>query len=162
MSKEEDYRRILNKKLEVYEVRKPEVNAERYATKEKCINWAIEKLNEDIMPCGTIADLPEGFMLFGSSSCWEAFRLCVLMRDDDKCRICGKPAREVHHIRPRYLKGKDHPRNLIALCEKCHDDVHLMIEEGIEKVLGESIGHGNLHIKYRLGQKTFGDFDEKQ
>ena len=162
MSKDEDYRRILNKKLEVYEVRKPEVNAERYATKEKCINWAIEKLNEDIMPCGTIADLPEGFMLFGSSSCWEAFRLCVLMRDDDKCRICGKPAREVHHIRPRYLKGKDHPRNLIALCEKCHDDVHLMIEEGIEKVLGESIGHGNLHIKYRLGQKTFGDFDEKQ
>lgn len=162
MSIEEEYRRILKNKLEVYEVRDPEVNAKRYKTKEKCIEWAIAKLNEDIMPCGTAADLPEGFILFGSSSCWEAFRLCVLIRDGDKCRICGKPAREVHHIRPRYLKGKDHPRNLISLCEKCHDDVHLMIEESIEKALGDAICHGkNQHIVHRMGQKTFGDFDEQ-
>lgn len=35
MSVEEEYRRILKNKLEVYEVRKPEVNAKRYKTKEK-------------------------------------------------------------------------------------------------------------------------------
>lgn len=62
------------------------------------------------------------------------------MLRDPICRICGKrPTKEVHHIRPRFLKGTDHPRNLIGLCLECHDEVHRKIDNGIQTALMESL-----------------------
>lgn len=46
---------------------------------------------------------------------------------------------EVHHIRPRYLRGKNHPRNLVCLCTKCHDEVHRRIESGICDAIARSL-----------------------
>jgi hypothetical protein len=52
----------------------------------------------------------------------ENIRKAVILRDDCKCKECGKTNRrlEVHHIRPRRLNGSTTLNNLITLCDKCH------------------------------------------
>ena len=57
---------------------------------------------------------------------WYNFlRSAVIYRDGHRCRICGsEDARDVHHIKPRWLGGIDHPFNLITLCRECHKSEH--------------------------------------
>lgn len=52
----------------------------------------------------------------------ENIRKAVILRDDCKCKECGKSncKLEVHHIKPRRLNGSNTLSNLITLCEKCH------------------------------------------
>ena len=86
-----------------------------------------------------MADCASACSTFGSDV-WNALEKAILIRDP-MCRICGqRESREVHHIRPRHLKGKDHPRNLIGLCLECHDEVHRRIDRGIQDVLESSLG----------------------
>jgi hypothetical protein len=43
------------------------------------------------------------------------------------CEVCGDPVvkeLEVHHIVPRAEGGSNDLRNLVVLCEKCHDKHH--------------------------------------
>lgn len=54
-------------------------------------------------------------------------RLAVLKRDDYRCSICGRRARDnsdielaVHHIIPWRMAGPTHPDNMITLCGTCH------------------------------------------
>lgn len=51
---------------------------------------------------------------------WMAIRRRVLRRDRGKCRKCGAPATEVHHVKPVAEGGSDAMRNLVALCHACH------------------------------------------
>jgi hypothetical protein len=53
-------------------------------------------------------------------------RLACLIRDDFTCQICRKKGGrlEAHHILPRNEGGKDTIKNLITLCDPCHDDLH--------------------------------------
>ena len=57
---------------------------------------------------------------------WYNFlRDAVLERDRHRCRMCDHlGARDVHHVKPRWLGGIDHPFNLITLCTKCHKAEH--------------------------------------
>ena len=66
----------------------------------------------------------EGFN-YGYASRREA----VLHRDNYTCQCCGKKyvRLEVHHIIYRSKGGTDDEKNLIALCKKCHDAVHVGI-----------------------------------
>lgn len=52
----------------------------------------------------------------------ENIRKAVILRDGCKCMECGKSncKLEVHHIKPRRLKGSNTLGNLITLCTKCH------------------------------------------
>ena len=52
----------------------------------------------------------------------ENIRKAVILRDGRKCMECGKSncRLEVHHIKPRRLKGSSTLGNLITLCTKCH------------------------------------------
>ena len=64
---------------------------------------------------------------------WEEVRNQVLMRDNHKCVVCGKPATQVHHIHLR-SKRKDllyEMNNLVSLCDKHHDHSS---EDGLERV----------------------------
>lgn len=57
-----------------------------------------------------------------SKARWEEIRNQVLMRDEYKCIVCGKPATQVHHIHLR-SKRKDlmyEMNNLVSICSKCH------------------------------------------
>ena len=40
------------------------------------------------------------------------------------CEKCGATATVAHHIIRRRDGGKDHPRNLMALCASCHSRLH--------------------------------------
>ena len=61
----------------------------------------------------------------------ENIRKAVILRDGCRCMECGKSNRrlEVHHIKPRRLKGSSTPGNLITLCTECHQKT-----EGVEEL----------------------------
>ena len=55
-----------------------------------------------------------------------------------ECEICGKPSGEIHHLQEQqkaddhgFIEGfhKNHPANLMALCEECHLKMHNNNEE---------------------------------
>lgn len=52
----------------------------------------------------------------------------VLIRDGFRCRDCGVPTTEVHHIAARSMFGKNRlkdcwqPKNMITLCRECHEE----------------------------------------
>ena len=64
---------------------------------------------------------------------WEEARNKVLIRDNYKCVVCGKPATQVHHIHLRSQR-KDllyEMDNLVSLCDKHHDH---QSSDGLERV----------------------------
>lgn len=129
---------VLDRTIEVYEVRDPQVTAERYEQKEKAIEWIMDELKKGPIQGGTMADTSDSLWGFGGCE-WDAVREAIRVIYDDRCAICGAPAREVHHIRPKHLKGRNHPRNLILLCNECHDEVHRQIDHGIQNLLETSL-----------------------
>lgn len=75
-----------------------------------------------------IRALTDGFKSYGwqyqkSNRLDENIRKAVILRDDCKCMECGKSScyLEVHHIKPKRLNGNNTLKNLITLCENCHD-----------------------------------------
>ena len=57
-----------------------------------------------------------------SSKRWKRTRERVLERDLYMCVMCySEKCLQAHHIKPRKLGGKNTMRNLITLCNKCHD-----------------------------------------
>ena len=61
----------------------------------------------------------------------ENIRKAVILRDGCRCMECGKSncRLEVHHIKPRRLKGSSTLGNLITLCIECHQKT-----EGVEEL----------------------------
>lgn len=64
---------------------------------------------------------------FRSSQKWKKKRAEILLKDHNKCKICGSiHALQVHHIysldTAPELRLENN--NLITLCERCHHDVH--------------------------------------
>jgi hypothetical protein len=54
---------------------------------------------------------------------WRRVRPGVMKRDGRRCKHCGSRERlSVHHITPRPL-GTHDPKNLVTLCDQCHDAV---------------------------------------
>ena len=56
---------------------------------------------------------------------WKKTRELILKRDSYLCIPCKKdgratPAKQVDHIRPKYLGGTDDWANLQSICEDCH------------------------------------------
>ena len=41
-----------------------------------------------------------------------------------KCPFCGKDIAHYHHIMPRHRRGTDTVRNIIGVCESCHEKIH--------------------------------------
>jgi 5-methylcytosine-specific restriction endonuclease McrA len=61
---------------------------------------------------------------------WRRVRSRVLRRDGRRCKHCGTRDRlSVHHVTPRPLGSHD-PKNLVTLCETCHDAVENPAELG--------------------------------
>lgn len=50
------------------------------------------------------------------------FNVAVFKRDKNKCRVCGKPAVDAHHITDRHdlPNGGYVESNGVSLCEPCH------------------------------------------
>lgn len=56
-------------------------------------------------------------------------RRFVRARDGGKCRCCGKPGAEMHHLKYRSHGGDHDPNNLALLCHRCHEDIHAHLIE---------------------------------
>jgi 5-methylcytosine-specific restriction endonuclease McrA len=57
---------------------------------------------------------------------YDRLRQQVLQRDGWRCQFCGSMTNlEVHHQQFRSHSGEDSDVNLITLCKKCHEQVHL-------------------------------------
>lgn len=72
-------------------------------------------------------------------------RMCVLMRDNYRCNICGRsPSNHtditlyVHHIRPWAKGGVTDVDNLITICHTCHEELDPHYEINLFRVLLES------------------------
>lgn len=129
---------VLENNLEVYIVKNEEINEQRRQIKKRAVEYLMEQLALGPIKGGTMAPPSAVCEMFGMDV-WKALQKAVLIRDE-MCMICHqKPSEEVHHIRPRHLKGKDHPRNLIGLCKTCHDEVHRRIDAGIQTVCEDSL-----------------------
>ena len=140
---------VLNETLEVYYTKNEDVNKNREYQKTRCVEYLTNEILKGPFEGGTMAEPNSICSLFGSSV-WNALQKAILLRDN-VCQICEmKPSKEVHHIRPRHLKGKDHPRNLIGLCLDCHDEVHRKIDNGIQSVCESSLTIKNPKFQSKL------------
>ena len=66
---------------------------------------------------------PERSPNFYRGNTWAAIRQAVLIRDEYKCKECGKvilSMPQVDHIVPRRAGGTDDPSNLQTLCMTHH------------------------------------------
>ena len=68
----------------------------------------------------------ETYKEYRESWIWQNIRSEVLIRDDYKCRLCGKQAQEVHHLRYDIptLEGRT-LRWLISCCHSCHHQIEI-------------------------------------
>jgi 5-methylcytosine-specific restriction endonuclease McrA len=58
---------------------------------------------------------------------YERLRKQVLRRDGWRCQVCGSRQNlQVHHKRFRSQQGSDDDLNLITLCARCHEKLHLL------------------------------------
>ncbi|MCS7256101.1 MAG: HNH endonuclease signature motif containing protein [Thermomicrobium sp.] len=55
----------------------------------------------------------------GYTAEWRRIRERVLV-EEPRCRLCGAPATEVHHIVPLSSGGTHDRTNLMPLCARCH------------------------------------------
>jgi hypothetical protein len=61
---------------------------------------------------------------------WLEVRSQILLRDHFRCRECGYYKHlEVHHIIPKSKGGTDDPKNLVTLCQRCHDKKHGIVRQ---------------------------------
>ena len=77
-------------------------------------------------------------------------RKAVILRDGCKCMECGKSncKLEVHHIKPRRLKGSNTLGNLITLCTKCHQKTEGVEELYMDRYFGLLNSSDNKNLNY--------------
>ena len=80
----------------------------------------------------------------------ENIRKAVILRDGCKCMECGKSncKLEVHHIKPRRLKGSNTLGNLITLCTKCHQKTEGVEESYMDRYFGLLNSSDNKNLNY--------------
>lgn len=134
----DEIREQLAHDIEVWYTKKEDVNRQREEDKKRTIDWIIERMKKGPQPGGTRIEAPEFTYTFGSL--WEPITKVMRMRYPT-CQICkDRRTIEIHHIRPKFLRGaKEDPCNLIALCVECHDEVHRRMDAGITKVIEEAV-----------------------
>lgn len=67
----------------------------------------------------------EEYNAYLKSNEWQWLKNEVMYRAKGICELCGKTcATEVHHVKYPKMFSEDHPDNLLALCQPCHDKQH--------------------------------------
>jgi len=79
-------------------------------------------------------------------------RIEVLQNSKGRCEICGKPAKIVHHIDGN--KINHNIDNLIALCFKCHELLH--IDDNGKSVRGRPLKYNIYDLSIKEISKIFG------
>jgi hypothetical protein len=56
-----------------------------------------------------------------NSDVWKAMSRRIQERDNYRCRICGEPSSDTHHLNYAHF-GSEYEFELVSLCRKCHMD----------------------------------------
>lgn len=65
--------------------------------------------------------------------------LRLLAFEYDECALCGLPGPlHMHHVLYRSQGGDDVRANIVALCQHCHHDIH-MVETDVHRLLARHI-----------------------
>lgn len=56
----------------------------------------------------------------GYGHAWRKIREEIIARDKGVCALCGKPGKEVDHVKAKVNGGEDKKQNLRVLCGACH------------------------------------------
>lgn len=53
-------------------------------------------------------------------------RDAILERDNYSCRVCSRPAQQIHHVLPKGFdsRGRGVFTNGLSLCSHCHNEIH--------------------------------------
>lgn len=102
-----------------------------------------------------IRALTDGYQSYGwqyqkSNRLDDNIRKAVILRDDCKCKECGKSncRLEVHHIKPKRLGGSNTLSNLITLCEKCHQKTEGFEEQYMKHYFNILSSSDNKNLNY--------------
>ena len=133
-----EIRDMLNHEIHVCYTHDNEVNRRRDNQKAKTVEWIIERMQLGFQPGGTRVIPPEYSYVFGDL--WKPVSRAVKMAQP-QCYLCrSAPTTEIHHIRPKFLKGSLYdPRNLVGLCSDCHDELHRVLNWSIDRLLEKSL-----------------------
>ena len=133
-----EIRELLAHEIQVFYVRDDRVNRQREIDKERTINWIIERMKQSPKEGGTRLIPPSFTYIFGDL--WNPIKHAMKLMQP-YCYICeSAPTTEIHHIRPKYLKGsRFDPANLVGLCEDCHDNIHRALDWHIDRLLDNSL-----------------------
>jgi len=65
---------------------------------------------------------------------WKARRQVAITKAAGRCRDCGKPTSrfEVHHLTYRRF-GREHPKDIRAICRDCHKRHHRRRKSGADR-----------------------------
>lgn len=55
---------------------------------------------------------------------YKTYKDCIWDEQNGKCACCGKPITQYHHIIHRAEGGIDNVKNIIGLCDDCHNEIH--------------------------------------
>ena len=62
------------------------------------------------------------------SKIWYTRRRLIIQRDGKRCVYCEEGGwfydLHVHHLKYHADFGKDEPKDLVTVCEKCHSEIH--------------------------------------
>ncbi len=97
------------------------------------------------------------YQAYLSNPAWAWLREQVMGRANGQCEMCQKvPAVAVHHVRYPKVFADDHPDNLRALCNNCHEQEHgirvkVMNEQMIDNAPKvDFVFRGNNNHEYRF------------
>jgi 5-methylcytosine-specific restriction endonuclease McrA len=66
----------------------------------------------------------DDYAMYLRSPAWRHLRKKAFKRDQHKCRACGDPAQQVHHICYPKILGQEKLSWLYAVCAPCHERIH--------------------------------------
>ncbi len=55
---------------------------------------------------------------------YKTYKEYILDEQNGKCACCGKPVTQYHHIIHKGEGGIDNVKNIIGLCDDCHNEIH--------------------------------------
>jgi len=59
---------------------------------------------------------------------YKTYKDCIWDKQNGKCACYGKPITQYHHIIHRAEGGINNVKNIIGLCDDCHDEIHGFVD----------------------------------
>lgn len=84
---------------------------------------------------------------------WQNIKVeCLISKQFEKCKICGKKRIQIHHLHYRNKFNEDIFKDLVPLCGKCHKMVHDKLKA--EKIKSQTMSEFNTMFVTPTYKKT--------